>query len=225
MFDLSNLDFVQVDHLLMDTRYRVLQPFTDASGNRHVEGEEFLYRSANLNMTAKRLTLRVENAQCEKSEWLIVYEERGDGPRPGNLKAYFEDAGYVGVDPEVRKQEREAVIAAHPAGEPKGSQDAMGETRLNEVFALALRGEFDAAEALLKQVDEAQALGEHHVEKLGGWLMNSAFNARELKTARWFARKAMNQWQFWAACSSSGGEGAARSRYVERIRKELAGYL
>ena len=88
-----------------------------------------------------------------------------------------------------------------------------------------VEGEFDGAEKLLKEIDDAQALGDHHLEKLGSWLLNAAFSARERKAAQWFARKAMNQWQFWAACSTSGGEGAARSREVAKIRKELAGYL
>jgi hypothetical protein len=216
LFDLSNLDFVQVDHLLMDTRYRVIREFQDASGTRHPEGETFLYRSAHLNMTAKRLTLRVENAKGEKSEWLIVYAERGEGPRPGNLKQYLEDAGYVGVQREPEPP---------PPRDAKAAPDSMGEARLNEVYALALQGEFDAAESLLKEVDDSRALGEHHLEKLGGWLLNAAFSARDRKAAQWFARKAMNQWQFWAACSTSGGEGTARSREVDKIRKELAGYL
>ena len=200
----------------MDTRYRVLREFQDASGTRHPEGEVFLYRSAHLNMTARRLTLRVENAQGEKAEWLIVYEERGSGPRPGNLKEYLEDAGYVGVKREP---------ATPPAGVPTAAPDSQGVPGLDEVYALAMKGEFDGAEKLLKEIDDAQALGDNHLEKLGSWLLNAAFSAREWKAAQWFARKAMNQWQFWAACSTSGGEGAARSREVAKIRKELAGYL
>ena len=225
MFDLSNLDFVQVDHLLADTRYRVLRTFTDAAGTVHPEGEEFVYRSAHLNMTARRLTLRVENAHGEKFEWLIVYEERGDGPRPGNLKQYLEDAGYVGVKPEVRAEQKRAAEAARPRRAPGAAPGSMGEPRLNEVYALAIREEMDAAEALFKKVDDVQALGDHHLEKLAGWLESAAHAAGDSKAANWFGQKAMNQWEFWASCSTSGGEGAARSREVDQIRRQLAPYL
>lgn len=220
MFDLSNLDFVQVDHLLADTRYRVLRDFQDASGTRHAKGDVFLYRSAHLNMTAQRLTLRVEDGEGNKSEWRIDYGA-GDGPKPGNLKEYLEDAGYVGITPEARAKQREA--DAPPPREPREAPDSIGEPRLAEVYALALRGEFEAAGALLNEVDDARALGDYHLEKLAGWLANAAHAAGDTAAAEWLGKQAMNQWEFWASCSTSGGEGAARSRELAKIRRELGG--
>jgi hypothetical protein len=226
VFDLSNLDHVQVDHLLADTQYRVLRAFRDASGASHAEGEVFLYRSAHLNMTARRLTLRVEQPEGNKKEWLLVYEDRGEEPRPGNLKNYFEDAGYVGVRPEVRAEEKRLAAEAAPPPEPGPPPAAPGGGGdLEEVYALAIRGEFDAAGALLKQIDESRALGDYHLEKLGSWLLEAARRSGGGKPGQWLARQAMNQWEFWAACSTSGGEGAARSYEVKQIRKGLAGLL
>jgi len=222
VFDLSNLDRVQVDHLLADTRYRVLRDFHDASGALHAAGDVFLYRSAHLNMTAKLLTLRVEDGEGKKSEWRIDYNA-GGGPRPGNMKEYLEDAGYVGVTPEVRTGERKA--AEGPPEPPGAAPNTMGEARLGEVYAMVLRGEMDAADALLKAVDGERTLGEHHLEKLAGWLVDAAYRSHRVEAGQWFARRAMNQWEFWAACSTSGGEGAARSREVAKVRRELAGFL
>ena len=220
MFDLSNLDFVQVDHLLADTQYRVLREFRDASGQKHETGEVFLYRSAHLNMTAKKLTLRVEVPEGNKLEWLIDYSS-GEGPRPGNLKNYLEDAGYVGVRPEVRAKQREA--DAPPPREPGPAPRDMGEPRLTEVYTLALRGDFEAAGALLNEADNARVLGDYHLEKLAGWLENAVHAAGDTEAAQWFARQALNQWEFWASCATSGGEGAARSRELAKIRKQLGG--
>lgn len=226
MFDLSNLDHVQVDHLLADTRYRVLRSFRDATGTEHPVGEEFLYRSAHVNMTARRLTLRVEQPEGTKKEWLLIYEDRGEGPRPGNLKNYLEDAGYVGVRPEVRAEENRLAAEAAPPPEPGKAPEAPGGgARLEEVYNLAVRGEFDAAGALLKEIDDARAMGDYHLEKLGSWLLEAARRSGGGKPGQWLARQAMNQWDFWAACSTSGGEGAARSYEVKQIRKGLAGLL
>ncbi len=222
MFDLSNLDFVQVDHLLRDTRYRVLRDFHDASGARHAAGDVFLYRSAHLNMAAKLLTLRVEDAEGKKSEWRIDYSV-GDGPRPGNLKEYLEDAGYEWITPEVRAGQKKA--AEGPPEPPGSAPESLGEARLGEVYAMVMRGEKEAAGALLRAVDDDRALGDYHLEKLAGWLVDAAYRSHSVEAGRWFARQAMNQWEFWAACSTSGGEGAARSREVAKIRGELAGYL
>lgn len=222
MFDLSNLDFVQVDHLLRDTRYRVLRDFEDASGTRHAAGEVFLYRSAHLNMTAKLLTLRVEDAAGKKSEWKIDYNS-GEGPKPGNMKTYLEDAGYVGVTPEERARERAA--NAPPPREAGPAPGSMGEPRLTKVYEMALRNDIDGASALLNEVDDGKALGDHHLEKLAGWLESAAHAAGDTEAAKWFGRKAWNQWEFWASCATSGGEGAARSRELNQIRHQFEAYL
>ena len=232
MFDLSNLDNVQVDHMLRETRYRVLREFTDSAGQRHAAGEEFLYRGAHLNLPAKRLTLRVTSGSVQ-TDWLFVFESRV-GPRPGNLKEYFEAVRYEPEplpskppDPLADPAPKPAPPAhAEPAHAPPApAADASG--TLDELHAAVMNLEFDRAAGLYRAIDANHSLGDYHAEKLGSWLLQSAHSAAcaNFAAAQWFAREALDCWQFWAACSTSGGEGAARSYEVARIRRELVRYL
>ncbi|MCC6294488.1 MAG: hypothetical protein IT164_17685 [Bryobacterales bacterium] len=230
MFDLSNLDNVQVDHMLRETRYRVLREFTDASGQLHAAGGGFLYRGAHLNLPARRLTLRVTVGGVQ-TEWLFEFAS-GDGPRPGNLKEYFEAVSYEPAPRPAPRTEAEASAEPHPspAGPPPEApphSTAQASAALDELHAAAMRLEFDRADALYRTILCGNSLGDYHLEKLGSWLLHAAHEAGgvHFAAAQWFARQALDCWQSWAAGSTSGGEGAARTYEVSRIRGELARYL
>lgn len=232
MFDLTNLEG-QVDHLSRDTRYRVLQPFVEANGSAHEAGEEFLYRGPHVNLIEKRMKLRVEQ-NGQRAEWVFEFAT-GDGPRPGNLKRYFEEIPYESLPLAVREAERAAEVARREAEEarrdaaltPEPAPPSPGKAPLEEVYAAALAGDFERAEALLKIIDDGRMLGDYHFEKLGSWLLDAVGSAGSKRSpaARWLAQKAVDQWWSWAAGSTSGGEGAARSYEVKQIEKRLKDYL
>ncbi|MBN8733841.1 MAG: DUF3601 domain-containing protein [Acidobacteria bacterium] len=232
MFDLTNLEG-QVDHLSRDTRYRVLQPFVDSNGSAHEAGEEFRYHGPHVNLIDKRMKLRVEQ-NGQRTEWVFEFAT-GDGPRPGNLKRYFEEIPYESLPLEVREAEFAAEVARREAEEarrdaertPDPSPASPGKAPLEEVYAAAVAGDLERAEALLKTIDDGRMLGDYHFEKLGSWLLDAAESAGSKRSpgARWLARKAVDQWWSWAAGSTSGGEGAARSYEVKQIEKRLKDYL
>lgn len=232
MFDLTNLEG-QVDHLLRDTRYRVLRPFVDSNGSAHEAGEEFLYQGPHVNLIDKRMKLRVEQ-NGQRTEWVFEFG-KGDGPRPGNLKSYFEEIPFTSLPVEVReaeiKAEQERRFAERTRRDaerrPQASPASPGKVPLEEVYAAAIAGDLERAETLLREIDAGNMLGDYHAEKLGSWLIEAAESAGSTQSpgARWLARKAVDQWWQWASWSTSGGEGAARSYEVRQIEKRLKDYL
>jgi hypothetical protein len=117
----------------------------------------------------------------------------------------------------MRRLQRKLATIQHSAEASKHARD----TTLSVLCRQAIGGELDEAEATLAE------WAQHHPDEndllTRAWLAEDAGDAvggEQKAAARWLYEKAMGWFQEYAS-RFAGGEGAARTRHVTRVRRKL----
>lgn len=220
-----------VDHLSVNHRLRVIQPFTDANGTRFDTGFEGVISRLDIDWATREIVMEVDG-NGDRAHMRFALSAT-DGPRNGRMREYFEvgdlDAAVrprrAGDPPPADARELRPVAIPELVGEVLITDPAREEEALTRVWALAARRRFDEARDQLIEVNGwPDASGERSrslAGPIGAAAVTHAWDDDET-VYRWLRDWSINLWYQWGAGATSGGDGAARAVHIRRAEGEWA---
>lgn len=190
--------FNKIDHLEPGARVRVIRAFHDANGNVYRGGEEFTFEYVTLHGPKLTPTLHGKGIEIPLN---------GVEPRQGRLREFFE----VKSD----KPPVQAKMPPMPA-RPETMDWELYKVAIKHACALADSGDQTAANACLEEIDRWPFPGEcpRHFQMAHNM---SEYHMTTEAGREWQDRHVEDFCGSHVACSTSGGEAAARMYEVKQF--------